>query len=402
MLKNVLILSSALFLTACGGSSSSSSTSQADACDELKSDTFDCSTMLTDLVEQGVRPLVSELKVQLAQINTDTVEYCKDTNDSANLTAAKNAWLASMVTLEQLQAMEFGPSANAETGLRSFYSWQETSPLNIDLAIAANTQSGEGLSLINNRKELTAIEYILFSPGTITNTASQNADMQAWIVATGGDTTQIQNDRCEYAKLVTANLATKAVEFENSWNTYVLAAEAGSKQSAANIATDAMFFADKQIKDVKVKAALPQTSEGVFDSSKLESQFANVSKDHLINNLEGLKRIFTANGEGVGIDDYLVAAGQSDVATTMINQLDAAIENLNDIEGTLISAVDNGVSFEACSVLANNGSSETGLSDIDELCKFQHTIAEFTDTLKGDFVISTSFTIPSSASGDND
>ena len=402
MLKNILVLSSALLLTACGGSSSSSTSSQADACDDLATSTFNCSTMLTDLVEQGVRPLVSDLKTQLSQLNSATITYCEDISNSANLTTAKDAWLTTMVTIEQLQAMEFGPSANTDTGLKSFYSWQEASPLNIDLEIAANTQSSAGLSSINNRKELTAIEYILFSPGTITNTASANQDMQDWIAASSGNATQIQNDRCDYAKLVTANLASKATEFETSWNNYTLASEADTKQAAANIATDAMFFADKQIKDAKVKAALPQATAEVFDASKLESQFANVSKEHLINNLKGLKRIFTANENGQGIDDYLVAVNEADLATLMISQIDAAISNLEAIEGTLNAAVTAGTSFETCSALANNGSNADGLSDIEELCKFQFTIKQFTDELKEDFIIATKFTTPSSASGDND
>lgn len=407
MLKNILVLSSALLLTACGGSSSSSTSSQADACDDLASSTFNCSTMLTDLVEQGVRPLVSDLKTQLSQLNSATITYCEDISNSANLTTAKDAWLTSMVTIEQLQAMEFGPSANTDTGLKSFYSWQEVSSLNIDLAIAANAQSAAGLSSINNRKELTAIEYILFSPGTITNTASSNQDMQDWIAATENadanlQSENIQNDRCDYAKLVTANLASKATEFETSWNNYTLASEAGTKQAAANIATDAMFFADKQIKDAKVKAALPQATAEVFDASKLESQFANVSKEHLINNLKGLKRIFTANENGQGIDDYLVAVNEADLATLMISQIDAAISNLEAIESTLNAAVTAGTSFETCSALANNGSNADGLSDIEELCKFQFTIKQFTDELKEDFIIATKFTTPSSASGDND
>ena len=400
MLKNILVLSSALLLTACGGSSSSSTSSQADACDDLASSTFNCSTMLTDLVEQGVRPLVSDLKTQLSQLNSATITYCADINVTANLTTAKNAWLSTMATIEQLQAMEFGPSTNVDNGLNSYYSWAETSPLNIDIEIAKNAQFNAGLSTIDNRKELKAIEYVLFSPGTISNTVTEV--VQEWTAAANGDTTVIQNDRCDYAKLVTANLASKATEFESSWNSYTLASEAGTKQAAANIATDAMFFADKQIKDAKVKAALPQATAETFDASKLESQFANVSKEHLINNLKGLKRIFTANDNGQGIDDYLAAVNEADLATLMISQIDAAISNLEAIEGTLNTAVTTGTSFETCSALANNGSNADGLSDIEELCKFQFTITQLTDSLKEDFILATKFTTPSSVSGDND
>jgi predicted lipoprotein len=357
--------------------------------------------MLTDLVVKGVRPLVADLKTQLTQLDTDTIAYCADIDSAANLTTAQNSWLAAMATVEQLQAMEFGPSANTESGLSSFYTWQEASPLSIDLAIAANAQTSAGLSNINNRKELTAIEYILFSPSTITNTTSTNQNMQDWIAATGNVDANIQGDRCDYAKLVTANLAAKSVTFENSWNAYQLSSEADTLQLAANEVTDAMFFADKQIKDAKVKAALPQSTTGVFDASKLESQFANVSKEHLINNLKGLKRIFTADN-GQGLDDYLVALSEAGLATDMLTQIDDAIANLNAIEGTLNTAVTAGTSFSDCSTLANNGSSATGLTDIEELCRFQHTVRKFTENLKKDFMLATRFVTPASASGDND
>jgi predicted lipoprotein len=364
--------------------------------------------MLADLVEQGVRPLVSNLKTQLTQLNTDTVAYCADISQADKLTAAENAWLSVMETVQQLQAMEFGPSADTNTGLKSFYAWEEASPLNIDLAIAANTQSDAGLPGINNRKELTAIEYILFSPGTITNTASQNSDMQNWITATADSNADIQNaaiqnDRCDYAKLVTANLANKATDFETSWNAYSLASEVSTKQAAANEVTDALFFADKQIKDAKVKAALPQASGENFDALKLESQFANVSKTHLINNLVGLKRIFTANDNGHGLDDYLASANQADVAIKMIDQIDAAIDNLEEIEGSIVTAVSGVSNSDAtCINLAGSGLYSDTSSDIDVLCAFQYTIKQFTDTLKGDFIIATKFTTPASASGDND
>ncbi|MGK0443127.1 MAG: putative lipoprotein [Bermanella sp.] len=402
MFRKVLTISSTLALVACGGGSGTGSSATQDACKNLESGTFNCSAMLNDLVEQAVRPVVSDLKTNLTQLNTDTISYCNDIDITANLNTAKESWLAVMNNIQQLQAMEFGPSANTETGLSFFYSWEETSPLNVDIAVAKNTQSNAGLSDINNRKELKAIEYILFSPGTITNTESQNADVQNWITATNGDTAAIQNDRCDYAKLVTANLATKAVSFENSWNTYDLSSEAATAQAAANEVTDALFFADKKIKDAKVKAALPQATNGMFDESKLESQYAFKSKDHLINNLKGLKRIFTANGAGQGLDDYLTAAGESDVATLMIDQIDQAITNLEAIEGTLYAAVVAETTVSNCIALATSENNATNLSDIEKLCNFQYTIKQFTDELKEDFIIATQFTTPASASGDND
>lgn len=389
--KIVGISLAVLGLTACGGSDSDGTVS--DACNELSSDTFRCDTMLNDLVTEGVKPLVTEFKTELADLDEAVDAYC-DASGTKEL--AQTAWSNAMVPLQKMQTMNFGPNADTENGLVSFYDWQTASESNIDIAIAKNAIDESGLSTIDNRKDLIAIEYILFTTdNTVTNTSNSTVD--TWQT----DSADIQADRCDYAQLITEDLKTRAVTLESAWHSYDLASVANSKQAAANEVTQAFFYADKQIKDAKVKSALPQDSSENFDASELESQFANTSKEHLINNLEGLKQILNA-GDGVGIDDYLVAVGEPEVATLLNNQIDAAIDNLDAIENTLYSAVETGTTLETCSSLANNGSAETNLSDVEELCKFQYTIKQLTDTLKGDFVLSTEFTIPASASGDND
>ncbi|MFY0641086.1 MAG: imelysin family protein [Bermanella sp.] len=396
-LKNILgLIISSSVLIGCGGSSGSSDV--ADACSELESNTFSCNTMLNDLVDFGVKPVVAELNTDMLALDSNLTAYCAAIADGSKKDSAKAAWEDVVANIQQLQTMQFGPLGNGE--LAELYSWPSYGASLYDAEIVRQDNDPDifTLSAGNSRKGLIALEYILFTGDGYTESGDNT--VTNW--ENGKSTTEIQQARCDYALLVSDELVVQTEQLQNNWNNFNLTESASSQQAAANQVTQAFFYADKQIKDAKVKAALPQTSEGVFDSTKLESQFANVSKEHLINNLEGLKRIFTANGEGVGIDDYLVAAGQSDVATTMINQLNTAIENLNDIDGTLIAAVDSGNSFETCSALANNESSATDLSDIDELCKFQYTIKQLTDTLKGDFVLTTSFTIPPSASGDND
>lgn len=293
--------------------------------------------------------------------------------------------------------MNFGPNAEAENGLLSFYDWQTASESNIDIAIANNATDDSGLSSIDNRKDLVAVEYILFTADdTVTN--SSNAAVSAWQT----DSADIQADRCDYAQLITEDLKSRSATLEASWNNFDLASVSNSKQAAANEVTQAFFYADKQIKTAKVRNALPQATNENFDASKLESQFANTSKEHLINNLEGLKQILNA-GDGVGIDDYLVAVGESEVATTLNAQIDSAIENLGDIDqGSMFAAINDATDVQGCINTSVSGSYEASSNDIEVICAFQKTMKDLTDTLKGDFVLSTEFTIPASASGDND
>jgi len=165
-----------------------------------------------------------------------------------------------------------------------------------------------------------------------------------------------------------------------------------------------LFYADKKTKDLKIKALLPQAGSDSFNANKIESEFAHISKEHIIENLKGLKAIFTANGN-MGLDDYLIAAGQSSVANDMLATLNAAIANAEAIDDSIFDAVTAGSNQQSCITLAASGlydADETNSSDIDTLCALQYTLKQFTDILKGDFVLTTSFTVPASADGDND
>ncbi|WP_396588124.1 imelysin family protein [Bermanella sp. R86510] len=396
-MKSTLItaaLSIPLILTGCG-SDSDTANNVNDACSELNDTQFNCGDMLTDLVEKGVRPVVAELSTSITSLDTAVDAYCEETSE-ANKTSAQDAWKDAVANVQQLQPMAFGPLTDG--AISPIYSWPVYNVETYDTDIVSNDSNNDfSLSGFGSRKGLLALEYILFTAdGTITSEADSVTNWK-----NGKSDADIQTARCDYAQLVSDDLVIQANTLQDEWQNFELASSANSQQAAANTVTQAFFYADKQIKDAKVKLALPQDSAGVFDASKLESQYANISKEHLINNLEGLKRIFTA-ADGVGIDDYLIAADQEDVATTMLAQIDVSIANLEAIDGTLSEAVLEETTFTSCSTLANNGSNATDLSDIEELCKFQHTIKQLTDTLKGDFVLSTQFTVPASASGDND
>jgi len=397
-MKSTLItaaLSIPLILTGCG-SDSDTANNVNDACSALNDAQFNCGDMLTDLVEKGVRPVVAELSTSITSLDTAVDAYCADITSEANKTSAQTAWKAATAKVQKLQPMAFGPLANS--AISPIYSWPVYDVETYDTDIVSNDSNNDfSLSGFGSRKGLLALEYILFTAdGTITSDADSVTNWK-----NGKAPEVIQTARCNYAQLVADDLVIQANALQDEWQSFELASSANSQQAAANTVTQAFFYADKQIKDAKVKLALPQDSAGVFDASKLESQYANISKEHLINNLEGLKRIFTA-ADGVGIDDYLNAAGEEDVTIIMLSQIDASIANLEAIDGTLSEAVLEETTFTNCSTLANNESNATDLSDIEELCKFQYTIKQLTDTLKGDFVITTQFTVPASTAGDND
>lgn len=413
-IKNVSVFLATLALVGCGGSGSGSSGSTADACAALETANFTCDAMLNDLVVEGVLPIAQDLDTKLTALDTAVTAYCDDIAGAGNLTAAQNAWSAAMAPLQQLQVMNFGPNINSESGLLPLYDWQTASALNIDLAIAQNALSAEDkLSAIDNEKDLVAVEYVLFDYAAVQTGEFEDSTTELWRTGKTGTPAeqeeQIQQDRCEYANLVTMSLKDHGEALAASWEQFDLSSSASIKQAAANRVAEALFYIDKITKDEKIKPALPQTDTGEgssFDSSAIESQFANESKEAIKNNLIGAQIMLTLNdtdGTKTGLNDYLIAASQESVADDMDAALSAAIDNIDSVQLDLFSAVDNASDVATCLTYSSGSLDYTSeSSDIEKFCTLQHNVKNFTDILKGDFTLSTSFTIPASASGDND
>lgn len=415
-IKSVALVFVVCTLIGCGSSSSSPTR---DACTELSNDSFSCDAMLGDLVSEGVIPIIQRFNSEIEDLDDAVIEYCDDSN---KLAAARDAWTAAMASLQQLQVMRFGPNADADNGLLSFYDWQTASPFNIDIAIAQRTRFPNTVSLpsSDNEKDLVAVEYVLFDVDAIQaypDPAKENDHVKIWRESSN----QIQQDRCDYAELVTGALKTKGAALNASWQQYDLSAESNVKQVAANQVAEALFYIDKVTKDAKIKDALPQKNdeEAAFDEDALESQFASQEQVQnnvaILNNLEGIKRILTLNdidNSKTGLDDYLKAAGQQEIADDMKAALETAIANVSAIDADAYAAVSSATDIETCLRFSDkeqcNSYSDgcqdylSASSDIEKFCALQLNVKTFTDILKGDFTLSTSFTIPASASGDND
>jgi len=378
-----------LSLTGCGGSGSGSTTLTTDVCKESNSDTFSCSTMLQDMTGVAQQTVIS-VKTNLEQLNSDVGNYCT-AQDAASLSTAQSQWATTMAAVQKMEVMQFDAIA---TERNQFYNWPSNDTCKVDFQIA--TDPTEDITVVaTGRRGLNAVEYILFEEDTLASCSSFSA-VQEWVAA--NELAARKQARCDYAKTVTADLVTRATQLETELATLDLTTKLNSLQAAANSISDGLFYVDKQTKDAKLTATLPQVTDGEFNETSLESQFAHISKEHMKNNLLGAKAIFTANDQ-TGFEDYLIAAGQQDIATNMISALDSALANLDAIDGDFFTAVSNASDQAAC---INATDYVAGDSDIIKLCALQKNIKTFTDLLKEDFVMVLKFTKPAAADGDND
>lgn len=377
-------------LLGCGGSGSGSSSTTVDTCSAFESDTFNCGTMLEETTRVAVETVVAT-KASFNLLDTSIAAFCADLGN-ATLTAAQTQWTAAMASVQQLEVMQFDVIADARDNM---YNWPLNDTCKVDLQIASGPTE-DITAVAAGRRGLNAIEYILFQDVALQSCADTYTAVATWLA----DDVNHQQERCDYAKLISADLVTQATQLSTQVASLDLASQFDSLQEAANAVSDALFYVDKQTKDAKLKAALPQSNDGEFTESVLESQFAHVSKEHIQNNLIGAKAILTANGE-MGLVDYLTAVGQEDVGTNMVAAIDASLTNLDAITGDFNEAIAAAEDVAACINTASTGE-YVGDSDIESICALQFNIKTFTDILKEDFTATLKFTIPAEADGDND
>lgn len=388
-LKAIIVSSMLAALTACGGGGGSSTT-VTDTCSELSNDSFDCKTMLQDINTVAVTK-VTELETALTNFSSKVDNYCADT--AIGLTDVKTEFSTTMAVMQQLDAMQFGPMAEARD---DFYIWPSNSICRVDEQVA--TAPNAVLSSVDPaRRGLTAVEYLLFESDVAAQCLALDS-VDTWVNTTVTNVTERTEARCDFAKRIVDDLELKAATLKANQTAYDFSEAFDTLQGGANHISNALFYIDTQTKDVKIKAPLPQSSNDDFDAGKLESQFANVSKENIENNLLAAKEIIQA-----GIDDYLAVKGEQSLATNMVAAIDGALANITEIDGTLdaaITAADTTVSD--CINLGSDGSYDSNSTDLEAYCALQWNIKTFTDLLKDDFVVALRFSTPATADGDND
>jgi len=405
MKKLGLLLLPAFALYGCNGSSPSTSAT-IDSCKALNSSSFSCEQMLTDIVEHAVQPAISNFSTQVQDLATKTTAYCTAltaaTNENSALIEAQSAWQESMSDWQQLEVMQFGPLL-AERD--EFYTWPLNDSCKVDEEVVFSLAAGYDIStgVTPARRGLDSLEYLLFNANTNISCGPNNstAALTAW---NNKPDTEKLADRCSFAEKVTADLVTRAQALETAYTQYDITS-ATNLQIVADSISDALFYIDKEVKDDKLTALLPQTGTQGFSVDKLEFAYAPYAKQAVYNNAVGVKSIFTANNH-VGLAQYLIAAGQNDLATEMLSELGTIINNSSNayISDTFtniltIAQQDTADSDVSDCINADLGSDSSNLI---KLCALDNDVKAFTDDLKGQFILTLGFTIPSDAEGDND
>ena len=324
-------------------------------------------------------------------------------NDPAAQDNARAAWTKAIDVWQKAEVFQFGPAGPSATpggkALRDYvYSWPLVSRCLVEqtLVSKAYEKPDFGTTALVNMRGLASTEYLLFYTGT-DNACSPATNINAsgqWAALTPAE---LAARKAHYSSVLASDVARAARDLVKAWSPdggnfkaqIANAGESGSvyttEQMALNAVSDAMFYVESQVKDAKLARPLGLLNcDDTTCPDAVESRFARRSRQHIRNNLLGLRMLLAGcnDGEGVGFDDLLTAVGASSLAGRMTSDLDAAIAAADALK-------------------SDDMASEIG-TDIAAVQNLHAAVKKVTDAMKTEFVSVLDLELPTALEGDND
>jgi len=349
-----------------------------------------------DIAGNVLLPTYRDFAEAAADLESATAAWAASGNDT-DRDAARDAWVEAMRIWQQAELMLVGPAAAMDLAaggedLRdAIYSWPIINRCRVDQELVAGAYTdvdafaNENVNVLG----LDALESLLFIDGE-ENGCAPNSTINtsgAW----AGIVSELGARRAAYAATLGALVRRDADALVAAWDTdfMTVISTAGegsalydSAQEALNGISDALFYLDKEAKDMKVAVPAGISIDCVADAcpEDRESLFANHSIPHVANNVRGFSLVFTG-GDGTGFDDLLVDAGAESLSTEVLEAIDVAI--------VLADAIEEDVP----TLLAE---------DPTALDPLHAAIKAITDLLKTQVVTVLDLELPMRAEGDND
>lgn len=317
-------------------------------------DRFDRATLVRRYVDDMLLPALTQFEQASVVLEEKTVTYAgalEEDGDAANAKSeAQQAWRDAMAVWQTIEMMQVGPLGMpgvmmAGEGMRDeIYSWPTVNPCAIDQQLVAHGFSEDGYftQKLVTLSGLDALEYVLFT------TSSDNACPAPATINAQGEwaalsTEEVTRRRAGYAAALARDLRQKAERLRARYTTegsgfrtaLLEPGTAGSPYDSFAEVVDqifaAMFYLELQVKDRKLAVPLGLHIDCASTScpEQIESRASRRSMQNIRENLQAFQQIFSgdrADDSGLGFADYLREVGADDLATTMSQNVDSALD----------------------------------------------------------------------------
>lgn len=360
--------------------------------------------VLAHLGEEVILPTYEDFEARAEALSEAAEDYSNSLSDD-DREAVQQAWAEAIDVWQRAEMFQVGPAAamgtspGAEDLRDQIYSWPIVNPCRVDQEIVrenfADPQAFADEPV--NVRGLDAMEYLLFFEGT-DNACAPNSTINTDGSWDALDEAELQSRRAEYAHAVALDLQNRATELREAWDpeggdflSELATAGDGSttfstSQEALNAVSNAMFYLDKETKDMKLAqpAGLVDCVEDVCPEER-ESRFADRSLTHVRNNLAGFAQLYHGgeadDEEALGFDDLIRGLGATDLADDMSGRIADAIDTADAVDSTMAEA------------LASNPQDIVDVYD---------GVKNVTDLYKSQFFDVLDLEVPQRGEGDND
>tara|TARA_Y100001934_G_scaffold132964_1_gene161089 strand:+ start:6537 stop:7802 length:1266 start_codon:yes stop_codon:yes gene_type:complete len=421
MVRNVLVgvamAVSACLLSACVDSSRDSdtpSTNSNPSDDAPPPEEFSIEGMLSNIATALIVPNYESLAsttAELASANGVLAEYCNSVGTAGEVAAkalAEDAWKSTMTVIQSSEMHALGPALENGSALRNRILSFSSSPLETcgvdEIAVLRGEPGFDLAGRALNQRGLGAVGYLLFNSDLDHTCPPQVPTTQDWNARTENSR---KVARCEAALVIAGDVSDAADTLRDAWlpgEGNFAEALSSAENAGTNIQsmTDAMFYLETGVKDRKLGIPL-----GIIDACSslscpnvVEARYSEFSLSAVRANLEAFLQIFQG-GEGVGFDDLIDDEGFPEVTQRFIENTNAAISLIDQIDTPLFAQASS-IDSEAADLQCTNAVASPDVTDELSACTLYGLIKRITDDLKIDFTTIVNVMLPDGAQGDND
>ncbi|PJZ46086.1 imelysin family protein [Leptospira brenneri] len=296
--------------------------------------TYTTSSLLADISNNLIIPKYTTLDTKVSALQTAVTNYTA-TPDATNLNLVRTAWTETDLAYRQIEWAYFGPAYipyNVYLYLDSFSRAFPIDPTSIESRITSNL-APNGLRVDG----LDAVEYLLFKDNiTTTNTAFSDNNRKTYL------TKLVQDIKTQTGLLLFHWDKSRTSSFYYSFTN----AGKGSRdypntKDGLTELTNQMVFFCNTIVDIKIAepSGLRATNLGVKDITKVETPYANLAFDSLLQNLQGFSDLGNA-----GLYKFLSLRSETVVPRLkeQIKITTASVNSLKTKYGTFPNAITTG------------------------------------------------------------